>query len=142
MGHFQAQRNPRRNQKPNKTSTEKQSKNTSKTNHHHKKAQKSLGWLGLNSNQGQTNFFTNEKKRKKYGTAIENDQENDVKRKKMMFNDHQRLSSKLELDLNTRTITLQFQEKKNSKESIRINQKQKKMRKETLKNKYLRSINS
>ena len=60
----------------------------------------------------------------------------------MMFNDHQRLSSKLELDLNTRTITLQFQEEKSSKESIRINQKQKKMRKETLKNKYLRSINS
>ena len=30
MGHFHAQRNPRRNQKPNKTSTEKKSQNTVK----------------------------------------------------------------------------------------------------------------
>lgn len=71
MGPFQAQRNPRKNQKPNKASTEKQSKNTSKTSHHNKKAQKSLECLGLNSNQGRTNFLKNEKRERNTGLRLE-----------------------------------------------------------------------
>jgi hypothetical protein len=52
------------------------------------------------------------KKKKKYVTKIEINQENHVKQKKKMFNDYQRLSFKLELNLNTQTRDDFFESKK------------------------------
>ena len=45
-------------------------------------------------------------------TKIEINQENHVKQKKKMFNDYQRLSFKLELNLNTQTRDDFFESKK------------------------------
>ncbi len=60
---------------------------------------------------------------------------------KLIFNERQRLSSKLECHLNTQIITIHFQEKQTLKTKHAIKLKAKKRKKEeTLKNRYLKSI--
>ena len=79
-----------------------------------------MQWKGLkiirvawNPTWTESNFFLKaKKKKKKYVTKIEINQENHVKQKKKMFNDYQRLSFKLELNLNTQTRDDFFESKK------------------------------